>query len=57
MQHAIIADEMNGAAVGTKVPHDGRERIAVAEAAPARRVSIAIASQAFNCGVAASPAL
>ena len=29
VQHAIIADEMNGAAVGTKVPHDGRERIAV----------------------------
>jgi len=29
VEHAIIADEMNGAAVGTKVPHDGRERIAV----------------------------
>jgi hypothetical protein len=29
MQHAVIADEMNGAAVGTKVPHDSRKRIAV----------------------------
>jgi hypothetical protein len=29
MQHAVIADKMDGAAVGPKVPHDGRKRIAV----------------------------